>query len=295
MARSARSNPDRRDCRVRGRRSQLGPVRRHNGERGGGDTRHDRAERRRRDARARGSSRPRSRTPMRAPSAPRRRRPGRPAWPASGRTSRRRPMCSATSRAPASTRPRCTRCSRPTTASRSRRTPGAVSDLMDLPGVKAVHVIPLVELDNHSSVPLIGSQQAWGTYGMTGTGMSIAVIDTGVDYVHRGFGGSGSSADYLDRGQRGGEPAGGDGQPGRFHGHERPDADLPDREGGRRLRLRRRRLQRERHRCGADPAAGPEPEDCNGHGTHVVGHGGGHGRERGRHRRTPARTTRRPT
>ena len=45
---------------------------------------------------------------------------------------------------------------------------GAVSDLMDLPGVKAVHVIPLVELHNHSSVPLIGSQQAWGTYGMTG-------------------------------------------------------------------------------------------------------------------------------
>ena len=31
-----------------------------------------------------------------------------------------------------------------------------------LPGVKAVHEIPLVELDNHSSVPLIGSLQAGG-------------------------------------------------------------------------------------------------------------------------------------
>ena len=75
--------------------------------------------------------------------------------------------------------------------------PGAASELAALPGVQSVHAIPLVELDNHSSVPLIGALQAWGTYGKTGTGTSIAVIDTGVDYVHRDFGGSGSSADYL--------------------------------------------------------------------------------------------------
>ena len=75
--------------------------------------------------------------------------------------------------------------------------PGTIDELAALPGVAAVHVIPLVELDNHSSVPLIGALQAWGTYGKTGTGMSIAVIDTGIDYVHRDFGGSGSSADYA--------------------------------------------------------------------------------------------------
>ena len=75
--------------------------------------------------------------------------------------------------------------------------PGTLAELAALPGVVAVHEIPLVELDNHSSVPLIGALQAWGSYGKTGTGMSIAVIDTGIDYVHRGFGGSGSSADYL--------------------------------------------------------------------------------------------------
>ena len=82
----------------------------------------------------------------------------------------------------------------PTTASPSRRHPGTIDELAALPGVAAVHVIPLVELDNHSSVPLIGALQAWGAYGKTGTGMRIAVIDTGVDYVHRDFGGSGSSA-----------------------------------------------------------------------------------------------------
>ena len=69
--------------------------------------------------------------------------------------------------------------------------PGTIDELAALPGVAAVHVIPLVELDNHSSVPLIGALQAWGSFGKTGTGMSIAVIDTGIDYVHRGFGGSG--------------------------------------------------------------------------------------------------------
>ncbi len=86
--------------------------------------------------------------------------------------------------------------------------PGTVAELAELPGVKAVHEIPLVELDNHSSVPLITALQAWGSFGNTGTGMSIAVIDTGIDYVHRGFAGSGSSPDYLVARSAGGEPAG---------------------------------------------------------------------------------------
>ena len=134
-----------------------------------------------------------------------------------------------------STRRRSTRCRAPTTASRSRPRPAQRPSSRRCPGVEAVHAIPLVALDNHSSVPLIGALQAWGSYGKTGTGMRIAVIDTGVDYVHRGFGGSGSSADYRRRDQRSDEPAAGDRQPGRVHdpGH------LPDGEGRRRLRLRR--------------------------------------------------------
>ena len=113
--------------------------------------------------------------------------------------------------------------------------PGTLSDLAALPGVKAVHEIPLVSLDNHSSVPLIGGLQAWGTYGKTGTGIKIAVIDTGVDYVHRGLGGSGSSADYLVATSAAANRRHGDRQPGRLHdsGH------LPEREGRRWVRLRR--------------------------------------------------------
>ena len=36
---------------------------------------------------------------------------------------------------------------------------GAADELAALPGVKAVHAIPLVSLENHSSVPLIGGRR----------------------------------------------------------------------------------------------------------------------------------------
>ena len=118
--------------------------------------------------------------------------------------------------------------------------PGAAAEIAALPGVKAVHAIPLVDLDNHSSVPLIGALQAWGSYGNTGTGMNRG-------HRHRrrlrpprlrrlrlehGLG---------DCAERGDQPAAaGLRQPGRL-----PDpGDLSDGEGRRRLGLRRRRLHR---------------------------------------------------
>src|SRR5918994_6689497 len=149
--------------------------------------------------------------------------------------------------------------------------PGAVSELAALPGVKAVHAIPLVELDNHSSVPLIGALQAWGSYGKTGAGMSIAVIDTGVDYVHRGFGGSGSSADYMVARSEAANPPAANDNPGAFSipgiypsakvvGGFDFSGDAYTGSGG-----------------GAVPKPDPNPMDCNGHGTHVAGPGAGPG------------------
>ena len=68
-----------------------------------------------------------------------------------------------------------------------------VKDLEALPGVKAVHLLVSKSLDNWHSVPLIGAPQLWDSAGLfgglTGAGIKIGVIDTGLDYMHADFGG----------------------------------------------------------------------------------------------------------
>ena len=145
--------------------------------------------------------------------------------------------------------------------------PGTLDELAALPGVAAVHVIPLVELDNHSSVPLIGALQAWGSFGITGTGLRIAVIDTGIDYVHRGFGGSGSSADYLVAGSAGANPPAATDNPGGFTiPGIYPSAKVV---GG--FDFAGDAYNASGTGAALIPKPDPNPMDCNGHGTHVSG------------------------
>jgi subtilisin family serine protease len=77
---------------------------------------------------------------------------------------------------------------------------GKLDALAALPGVKAIHPLIRHYPDLKSSVPLIGAPQLWaGTNlpaAVTGQGMKIAIIDTGVDYIHAGFGGPGTKAAY---------------------------------------------------------------------------------------------------
>lgn len=58
--------------------------------------------------------------------------------------------------------------------------------------VRASRVSPALS----SSVPFIGVPEVWKEHGARGKGVVVAVIDSGIDYTHANFGGSGVPEDY---------------------------------------------------------------------------------------------------
>jgi minor extracellular serine protease Vpr len=72
-----------------------------------------------------------------------------------------------------------------------------LSSAAKLSGVKAVHAAPVDRLSLSKSVPLIRAPEVWSSFSARGDGVTIAVIDTGIDYTHAALGGSGNSADYA--------------------------------------------------------------------------------------------------
>ena len=62
--------------------------------------------------------------------------------------------------------------------------------------VKAVQRVNVVRQNLSSSVPSIGTKKVWKKYKAKGQGITVAVIDTGIDYLHKALGGSGSKAAY---------------------------------------------------------------------------------------------------
>jgi subtilisin family serine protease len=72
-----------------------------------------------------------------------------------------------------------------------------VAALASLPNVIAVRGIQKFTRGNATSVPFLGvPSEAWQDHGVTGEGMKIAVIDTGIDYTHANFGGPGTVEAY---------------------------------------------------------------------------------------------------
>jgi minor extracellular serine protease Vpr len=72
-----------------------------------------------------------------------------------------------------------------------------LAQLETLPGVVAVHAVQVFKPDNGAAVPYVGAPQAWTASGLTGKGVIIADIDTGIDYYHANFGGSGKPGDFT--------------------------------------------------------------------------------------------------
>lgn len=62
--------------------------------------------------------------------------------------------------------------------------------------VRSVQPVSIVKMDLTTSVPFIGAPQVWSNFGVNGSGMRVAVVDTGIDYTHASFGGEGTPEAY---------------------------------------------------------------------------------------------------
>ena len=143
-----------------------------------------------------------------------------------------------------------------------RTDPSRLEAIAALPGVKAVHRLIPKTRNNFVAVPQIKAPAAWVDAGLTGKGITVGIIDTGIDYTHAAFGGPGTVAAYqaaLEGKQAGLSPvypdtakiAGGYDLAGNDYNASDPSKVIP--------------------------APDDNPLDCEGHGTHVAGTAGGYG------------------
>jgi subtilisin family serine protease len=137
---------------------------------------------------------------------------------------------------------------------------GEIENLRNLPGVRSVGRVETHVLDNVTSVPWIGAVRAAQQFGLTGAGVTVGIIDTGIDYTHANFGGPGTPAAYSGNDKNVVEP-------GTFPtakvagGFDFAGPTYSASEGA------------------ADPTPDPDPDplDGNGHGSHVAGTAAGIG------------------
>src|SRR5262245_50013807 len=133
-----------------------------------------------------------------------------------------------------------------------------IENLRALPGVRSVGRVTKFKMDNITSVPAIGAPVVWQKFKVKGEGIRIAIIDSGIDYLHANFGGSGNPADYAANNKNVIEPGtfptakviGGFDFAGPTY-----NADI----------------------AGSTPSPDPDPLDGNGHGSHVAGTAAGFG------------------
>jgi Subtilase family/PA domain len=74
--------------------------------------------------------------------------------------------------------------------------PSALAVLANDPAVVRIAPVANYELDLSETVPYIGAT-AVHNMGYDGTGIRVAVLDSGIDYTHIAFGGSGNPADFA--------------------------------------------------------------------------------------------------
>jgi len=71
-----------------------------------------------------------------------------------------------------------------------------ISAIAALPNVVSVRPVLNYKLDLSETVPYIGAKAVQAA-GFDGSGVTVAVIDSGIDYTHKEFGGPGTRAAYA--------------------------------------------------------------------------------------------------
>jgi hypothetical protein len=149
--------------------------------------------------------------------------------------------------------------------------PQEIERLAKLPGVARVEYLPYETPGNITSVPFIGAPQAWTgvsslglPFDATGSGVRVGIIDTGIDYLHPDFGGSGSLVDYQKNADR---------------RHINPvDPENPDLKYFPTVKVAGGfDFVGDFYDGSNSPVPDPNPADCNGHGSHVAGTVAGYG------------------
>ncbi len=133
---------------------------------------------------------------------------------------------------------------------------GALFRIAGMPGIVQIQPTQVATIALDHSVPFILGGKTYEELGADGTGVRIAVIDSGIDYDHAAFGGSGNPADYAANDPTVIEPGtfptakviGGTDLVGEHY-----DARGAAAPGG---------------TCSSTPVPDPDPLDVNGHGTH---------------------------
>lgn len=142
--------------------------------------------------------------------------------------------------------------------------PEALPRISQIPGVRSIRPLVPEYPTNSTSVPFLGTPEVWGnTLGLpfpaTGDGISIGIIDTGVDYQHPTFGGTGALTDYQNNDRTALETG--------EANVEFPTAKVV---GG-------FDFAGDAYTGSNTPVPDPDPMDCNGHGSHVAGTAAGLG------------------
>ncbi len=140
-------------------------------------------------------------------------------------------------------------------------TPQQARLIAHLPGVAKVEPVPSLVTTIDRAVDHVGAPRVWQDLGWDGSGVTIAIIDSGIDYDHLAFGGSGSPEAWLTNNPRVVEPGtfptakviGGYDFAGEVYSDSCPPEAPPE-------------------ECSRIPTPDPDPLDGpGGHGSHIAG------------------------